>query len=50
MEIVNLKPYLPKDFDLNSIVYSDVHIDAPGKKSIFIYDKVPGRKIYIQSP
>jgi len=50
MEIVNLKPYLPKDFDLNSIVYSDVQLDAPNKKSIFIYDKVPGKKIYIQSP
>lgn len=50
MEIINLKPYLPKDFDLNSIVYSDVQLDAPNKKSIFIYDKVPGKKIYIQSP
>ena len=50
MEIVNLKPYLPKDFDLNSIVYSDVQLDSPNKKSIFIYDKVPGKKIYIQSP
>jgi len=50
MEIVNLKPYLPKDFDLNSIVYSDVQLDTPNKKSIFIYDKVPGKKIYIQSP
>jgi hypothetical protein len=50
MEIVNLKPYLPKDFDLNSIVYSDVQLDSPTKKSIFIYDQVPGKKIYIQSP
>ncbi len=50
MEIVNLKPYLPKDFNLDSIVYSEVQHDSPNKKSIFLYDRVPGRKIYIQSP
>ncbi len=50
MEIVNLKPYLPKDFNLDSIVYSDVQNDGPNKKSIFLYDRVPGKKIYIQSP
>lgn len=50
MEIVNLKPYLPKDFNLDSIVYSEVQQDGPNKKSIFLYDQVPGRKIYIQSP
>jgi len=50
MEIVSLKPYLPKDFNLDSIVYSDVQHDSPNKKSIFLYDTVPGKKIYIQSP
>ncbi len=50
MEIVNLKPYLPKDFNLDSIVYSEVQQDSPNKKSIFLYDRVPGKKIYIQSP
>jgi hypothetical protein len=50
MEIVNLKPYLPKDFNLDSIVYSEVQHDGPNKKSIYLYDSVPGKKIYIQSP
>lgn len=50
MEIINLKPYLPKDFSLDSIVYSEVYHDSPNKKSIFLYDRVPGKKIYIQSP
>lgn len=56
MEIVNLKPYLPKDFNLESIIYSEVQYDTshkPGckpKKSVFLYDQIPGKKIYIQSP
>jgi hypothetical protein len=50
MEIVNLKPYLPKDFNLDSIVYSNVHNEGNNKKSIFLYDTEPGKKIYIQSP
>jgi len=50
MEIVNLKPYLPKDFNLDSIVYSKVQHDSPNKKSVFLYDRNPGKKIYIQSP
>lgn len=50
MEFVNLKPYLPKDFNLESVIYSEVQYDAPDKKSIFLYDRVPGKKIYIQSP
>lgn len=50
MEIVNLKPYLPHQFNLDNIVYSKVHYDTPTKKSIFIYDRMPGKKIYIQAP
>jgi hypothetical protein len=50
MEIINLKPYLPKDFNVDNIVYSDVQHDGPNKKSVFLYDSEPNKKIYIQSP
>jgi hypothetical protein len=50
MEFINLKPYLPKDFNLENIIYSTVQNEPGNKKSIFLYDKEPGKKIYIQSP
>jgi hypothetical protein len=50
MEIINLKPYLSKDFNLENIIYSNVQYDSETKKSIYLYDKEPGKKIYIQSP
>ena len=50
METINLKPYLPNEFNLNNIIYSKVHHDTDTKKSIFLYDKEPKKKIYIQSP
>lgn len=50
METINLKPYLPNEFNLENIIYSKVHHDSDTKKSIFLYDKEPKKKIYIQSP
>ena len=50
METINLKPYLPNEFNLDNIIYSKVHHDSDTKKSIFLYDKEPKKKIYIQSP
>ena len=50
MEFIRIKPYLPKDFDINNIIYSDVQNDSNTKKSIFLYDQNPGKNIYIQSP
>ena len=50
METINLKPYLSNEFNLDNIIYSKVHHDTDTKKSIFLYDKEPKKKIYIQSP
>jgi hypothetical protein len=41
---------LAKDFNLENIIYSPVQHDSETKKSIYLYDKKPGKKIYIQSP
>jgi hypothetical protein len=50
METINLKPYLPNEFNIDNIIYSKVHHDSDTKKTIFLYDKDPKKKIYIQSP
>jgi hypothetical protein len=50
METINLKPYLSNEFNLDNIIYSKVYHDSDTKKSIFLYDKEPKKKIYIQSP
>ena len=50
MDTINLKPYFPETFDFNNIKYSRVYNDKNNKKTIFLYDKEIGNKIYIQSP
>ena len=50
METITLKPYLSNNFNIDDIIYSNIINERDGKKTIFLYDKEIGKKIYIQTP
>jgi hypothetical protein len=50
MEIKKIKPNFCNDINLNDIVYSNINLDRDGKKTIYVYNKEVGNKLYVQTP